>query len=94
MKRPISAGDQCLVISGMGRSKSPNVGKTVRVVSLQGEHSQHGRVWRCEGKGIQQMTDAGTYVETNVADFSVAWIVRIDPVAPGLTTKVEEGIEA
>lgn len=81
MSAPIQAGDRCLVVSGLGRSKSPNLGLTVRVVSLRGEHSQHGRVWRCVGRGVQQLTDGGGYVTTGAADFSAAWLARIEPPA-------------
>ena len=79
MTTPIQSGDRCEVISGLGRSKSPNIGLTVRVVSFQGEHTQLGRIWRCEGPGVQQLTDAGTYTLTGVADFAAAWLRKIDP---------------
>ncbi len=79
MTAPIQSGDRCEVIGGLGRDKSPNMGLTVRVVSLQGEHSQLGRIWRCEGPGVQQLTDAGTYTVTGVADFAAAWLQKIEP---------------
>lgn len=79
---PIKAGDLCLVIGGLGRTKSPNMGQQVTVRSLQGEHSQYGRIWRCQGKDVQQLIDAGTYQTTGWADFAVAWLQRIDPITP------------
>jgi hypothetical protein len=79
MTAPIQSGDRCEVIGGLGRAKSPNIGLTVRVVSFQGEHTQLGRIWRCEGPGVQQLTDAGTYTVTGVADFAAAWLRKIEP---------------
>ena len=79
MKALIQSGDQCLVISGLGRHKSPNLGLTVMAQYFLGEHSQHGRMWRCGGDGIQQLTDAGTYVTTPTADFASAWLQKIEP---------------
>lgn len=63
----------------MGRSKSPNLGQQVAVKSAQGEHSQYGRIWRCEGKDVQQLTDAGTYQTTGWADFAVNWLQKVKP---------------
>ena len=77
--RPISAGDRCLVVGGLGQSKSPNIGLTVTVKSFQGEHSGRGRIWRCTGAGILQLSDAGTYIETGEADFAQSWLQKIQP---------------
>lgn len=82
MKEPIKAGDTCEVIGGMGRGKSPNLGLRVKALSMQGEHSQFGRVWRCEGKGVKQLSDAGGYLETGWADFPSDWLKKIEPDAP------------
>jgi hypothetical protein len=82
MATPIQSGDLCEVVAGLGRDKSPNLGLTVRVVSLRGEHSQHGRIWRCEGPGVHQLTDAGTYVVTGMADFAQSWLRKIEPDGP------------
>lgn len=79
MKQPIKAGDRAVVIGGLGQKKSPNIGLEVTVSSLQGEHSQHGRIWRCTGDGIKQLTDAGTYVATGWADFAQGWLQKIEP---------------
>lgn len=82
MSAPLQAGDLAEVIGGLGRSKSPNIGQRVKVVSLQGEHSQHGRIWRCTGDQVQQLSDAGTYVVTGWADFAQSWLRKIGPDAP------------
>lgn len=79
MKEPIKAGDRCLVISGLARSKSPNIGLTVTVGKCLGEHSQHGRIWHCTGVGVKQLTDAGGYVVTNEGDFATDWLQKLDP---------------
>ena len=76
---PIKAGDLCEVISGLGQKKSPNLGLFVKVISAQGEHSQYGRIWRCEGPNVQQLTDAGTYAVTGWADFPASWLRKIKP---------------
>ena len=79
MKEPIKAGDDCLVIGGLGQKKSPNLGLRVKALSIRGEHSRFGRVWRCEGAGVKQMTDAGSYVDTGWADFPTDWLQKIKP---------------
>lgn len=86
MSAPLQSGDTAVVVNGMGAAKSPNVGKTVKVLSLQGEHSRLGRVWRCEGAGIQQLSDGGSYVTTGWADFPAAWLQKLDPPLPVATT--------
>lgn len=91
---PIQAGDIAEVIQGLGRSKSPNIGKRVSVVSLQGEHSQFGRIWRCTGDGVQQLTDAGTYVTTGWADFPVSWLRKVWPVSTTDTTSASKEVTA
>ena len=90
MTRPISAGDVCIVIAGLSRSKSPNKGLVVTVRSLRGEHRLHGRVWRCEGAGVQQLTDGGGYQVTGWADFAAAWLQRIDPPKPPAKTRTKQ----
>jgi hypothetical protein len=77
--KPISAGDTCKVVNGLGQSKSPNLGLTVTVQSFQGEHSGRGRIFRCTGAGIMQLSDAGTYIHTGEADFPTSWLQRIAP---------------
>lgn len=95
MNEPIKTGDQCEVIGGLGRVKSPNIGLRVTVVSFQGEHSQHGRIWRCSGDGVQQLTDAGTYAVTGWADFAQSWLKKLPPdTKPPESINTTEGIEA
>jgi hypothetical protein len=79
MNEPIKAGDLCEVIGGLGQGKSPNLGLQVTVVSLQGEHSQHGRIWRCEGPGVKQLTDGGGYAVTGWGDFAQSWLRKAPP---------------
>lgn len=79
MSEPIKQGDLCEVVGGLGRGKSPNVGLRVRVDQLRGEHSQLGRIWRCAGEGVQQLSDAGTYVVTGWADFAASWLRKLPP---------------
>ncbi|WP_298379186.1 hypothetical protein [uncultured Bradyrhizobium sp.] len=82
MSAPLQAGDPAEVVGGLGRGKSPNIGQRVKVVSFQGEHSQHGRIWRCTGDNVQQLTDAGGYAVTGWADFAQSWLRKIKPDAP------------
>jgi hypothetical protein len=88
MQEPIKAGDLCEVIGGMGRGKSPNLGLIVKVVAFRGEHSQLGRMWRCEAPEVQQLSDAGTYIRTGWADFAQVWLKKINPPAPPPEKKV------
>lgn len=95
MNEPIKAGDLCEVIGGLGRSKSPNIGLRVKAISLQGDHSQHGRVWRCTGDGVKQLGDAGQYLDTGWADFPVAWLRKLPPdQLPGQTTTTDREVTA
>jgi hypothetical protein len=89
MIEPIKAGDKAIVINGLGRNKSPNIGKQVTVLKAIGEHSQYGRVWRCEGAGIAQLTDSGTYDITGWADIPAAWLQKIKPTDV-IKTKTKE----
>ena len=95
MKEPIKAGDICEVICGMGVRKSPNLGLRVMAISLQGDHSRFGRVWRCSGEGVTQLTDAGDYVKTGWADFPTDWLRKIEPDAlPPEAVKTKEELTA
>jgi hypothetical protein len=82
MNEPIKSGDLCEVITGLGGPQSPNVGLRVRVCDLMGEHSRFGRVWRCKGDEIKQLTDAGGYEVTGWADFPASWLRKLPPVTP------------
>ena len=79
MSEPIKTGDICDVVAALGQHRTPNLGRRVTVISLQGEHSQHGRIWRCAGEGVQQLTDAGTYVTMGWADFAQSWLRKVPP---------------
>lgn len=87
----IKQGDLCEVISGLGRHKSPNLGKRVTAVECTGTHSHHGLIWRCEGPGIMQLTDGGGYEQTNCAEFAVSWLKKIEPDTP--LTDTSKGLE-
>jgi len=85
--KPIQAGDSCIVIDGVYGKSSPNIGKTVKVVSLQGQHSKLGNIWRCEGQGLTRFDDSPGI---DWADFAQSWLKKADPVAPsGLNTSRE-----
>jgi hypothetical protein len=90
MKEPIKSGDNALVVGGLGRHKSPNLGLTVTVGQCLGEHSQHGRIWHCTGEGIKQLTDSGEYVVTHAGDFAQSWLQKIEPPALPDKSKAEE----
>ena len=97
--RPLQAGDVCEVVGGLGRCASPNLGLRVtikhRVFGTHGaDHTQLGPVYRCEGKGVVQLTDAGTYTETGWADFAGAWLRRIEPPPINQNTSIEREVAA
>ena len=86
---PIKSGDLCEVISGALGSQSPNVGKKVSVGSLRGEHSEHGRVWRCHGTDlVTEYGGLGTEM-----DFAQSWLRKLPPVLTP-PVKVEEEINS
>ncbi len=92
--QPIKAGDNCIVITGLGRENSPNIGKKVkvghRIYGAHGaDHSQYGPVHHCDGEGVTQMTDTGSYVVTGWVDFPTAWLEKIDPIITDSKTKKE-----
>lgn len=82
VSEPIKAGDDCLVVGG---AIGKNLGRTVRVISLQGEHSKLGRIWRCAASNLMQFD--GSY--NDWADFAVSWLQKIDGVKPK-ETRTEE----
>lgn len=94
MSQPIKSGDECIVIRGLGQHKSPNIGLKVLVGGFRGEHSVHGRVWRCTGAGLKQLTDGGGYQELGWADIPAAWLQKCDPTPVKDTTEEKKGIEA
>lgn len=72
----IYAGVLCKVIGG---TDGLNLGKVVRVASLQGEHSKLGRIWRCTAEGGDLITEYGAVGST--ADFAQDWLEPIPPIA-------------
>lgn len=78
--RPISKGDHCKVIDGVYKEKSPNVGKTVVVQSLQGNHSTLGVIWRCSGEDLTSYNDMTP--PNGEMDFPAIWLERKPEVAP------------
>lgn len=66
-------GVLCLVIGG---TDNLNVGKTVRIASLQGEHSVYGRIWRCTAVDCTIVTEYGAVGVS--ADFAQDWLEPID----------------
>lgn len=73
--KPIQAGDHAEIIEGALGTKGPNVGKTVRVVSLRGEHSEYGRIWKVEGENL--ITEYGAVGST--VDCAQSWLRKIEP---------------
>ena len=70
----IYAGALCKVVGG---TDGLNLGKTVRVASLQGEHSKLGRIWRCTAVDCEIVTEYGAVGIS--ADFAQAWLEVIPP---------------
>lgn len=89
MTSPIKAGDLCEVISGVLGLNSPNIGLMVRVINLQGEHSQHGRIWRCEAE-YSELHQPGVKVPPGQADFAQSWLRKIEPPQETKTNKTKE----
>lgn len=78
MNSPIKAGDLCKVISGMSGEASPNIGLVVQVISFRGEHSLHGRIWRCEAAYVE-LGQPGINSPYGTADFAQSWLKKIEP---------------
>mgnify|MGYP003504654704 CR=1 FL=1 len=78
MNSPIKAGDLCEVINGALGYESPNIGLIVRVLSFAGEHSKHGRIWRCEAE-YTELSQPGIKVPPGTADFAQSWLKKIEP---------------
>lgn len=88
MSAPLKAGDRALVINGMAREKSPNVGQEVVVKQLRGQHSRFGNVWRCEGPDLVQFAEDGVgFQKLGWADFPAIWLQKIEPEKPKETQR-------
>lgn len=88
MNQPIKTGDLCEVVGGLMGAKSPNLGLIVRALEFRGEHSQLGRMWRCEAE-YAELSQPGVDVPPGAADFAQDWLRRIDPPPNTQTTRTE-----
>lgn len=79
-QEPIKAGDLAHVVK-----EGPNHGLVVRVLRYVGDHSQHGRIWRCEAE-FAELAQPGVDVPPGTADFAQAWLRKI----PGPSAKTKE----
>lgn len=77
MKKPISAGDLAIVISGANGKSSPNIGMVVKVLSFDGEHSVHGRMWSCDAEYAIAASEKRT--EQGHLHFAQSWLQKIEP---------------
>jgi hypothetical protein len=75
---PIKAGDLCEVVDGLLGKASPNLGLIVKVASFVGEHSQFGRIWRCDAEYAER-GQPGKDVPGGMADFAQSWLRKIEP---------------
>lgn len=79
----IYAGALCLVVGG---TDNLNVGNKVKIVSLQGQHSTLGNIWRCANTGDTLITEYGATGDS--ADFAQDWLQPIPPVPVNPLEKV------
>ena len=95
MSSPIKAGDRAEVISGARGKESPNVGLIVKVLSFRGEHSQFGRIWRCEAE-YAELHQPGVNCPPGQADFAQDWLRKIEPppITDSTKTETSKGITA
>lgn len=99
MTEPIKSGDGCLVISGATQSRSPlNLGRRVTVLSLQGDHSRFGRIWRCvttDGKPLERIMGchADESIPDNTADFAASWLQKATGLPPSTQLQNKELVE-
>lgn len=89
MSSPIKATDLAEVISGARGKESPNVGLVVRVLEFRGEHSQYGRIWRCEAE-YAELHQPGVGCPPGQADFAQDWLRKIEPPPITDTTNTSE----
>lgn len=95
MSSPIKTGDLAEVIGGARGKESPNVGLVVRVLSFRGEHSQFGRIWRCEAE-YAELHQPGVNCPPGQADFAQDWLRKIEPppITDSTTTSETKEITA
>lgn len=89
----IEAGCLARVVSGLLGEASPNLGLIVKVVSLQGEHSKHGRIWRCEAEYATRGQPGTKQLPPTVHDFAQSWLRRIDDPTPPAVRTVTRDVE-
>lgn len=87
MSEPLKAGDLAEVVDGMLGRDSPNLGLIVRVLSCVGEHSQLGRIWRCEAEYAILAPGRKERVP-GTAEFAQSWLRKIEP--PGDQDKTSD----
>lgn len=87
MSEPIKAGDRCEVVWGLQGAASPNIGLVVIPRSFVGEHSQHGRIWRCEAEYAERGQAGTDKVPGGHADFAQSWLKKLPPDPTKLPTK-------
>lgn len=68
----IKPGDQAEVINSVDGA---SIGQIVTVISYEGEHSQYGRIWRCQSQQTLVTEFGGV---GNTADFAEDWLLKID----------------
>lgn len=78
MSEPIKKGDLCEVIDGLQGASSPNIGLIVEVLTLAGEHSKFGRIWRCQAE-FAERGQPGVEVPGGTADFAQSWLRKLPP---------------
>lgn len=89
----IKSGDLAEVIGGMNGTASPNLGLIVRVLQFRGEHSQFGRIWRCEAE-FAELGQPGVNCPPGQADFAQDWLRKIEPPKQSTTDKTEREVSA
>jgi len=90
----IKSGDLAEVIGGMNGTASPNLGLIVRVLQFRGEHSQFGRIWRCEAE-YAELGQPGVGCPPGQADFAQDWLRKLPPDAkPPEQIKTEREVSA
>lgn len=92
MTTPIKAGDLCEVVDGLNGKASPNIGLVVRVLAYVGDHSKHGRIWRCEAE-YAELGQPGVNVPPGAADFAQSWLRKIEPPTQDTDASVDRAQE-
>lgn len=96
---PIQAGDRCEVVWGLLGAQSPNIGLIVIARQYIGDHSQHGRIWRCEAEYAERAQDGfdvpGRMPLQGAADFAQSWLKKLPPeAAPPKAQTIDKEVTA